>query len=143
MGYVRAIEAASGIPYTEYSVIVPSIESDQTTGDDLSLVNQSAMLNVPILAEWNVSHILTTYPLQQDGLSLFRQVGKVWIYRNVLWQPTASLKPEHERTGGEELPTPATLAQLHRRTLWAYAFSVMGLCVWVGSLFIKRGVTHA
>ena len=143
VGYVRAIEAASGIPYTEYSVIVPSIESDQTTGDDLSLVNQSAMLNVPILAEWNVSHILTTYPLQQDGLSLFRQVGKVWIYRNVLWQPTASLKPEHERTGGEELPTPATLAQLHRRTLWAYAFSVMGLCVWVGSLFIKRGVTHA
>ncbi|MFZ4828595.1 MAG: hypothetical protein ACOYLB_14695 [Phototrophicaceae bacterium] len=142
VGYVRAIEIASGIPYRDYSVIVPPLETDET-GDDLTLANRSAVLNAPVLAEWNVSHVLTTYPLSQSGLSLVDRVGEVWIYRNLLWQPTLILKPDHERTGAEGLPTPAVVAQLHRWTVWAYACSGLGLLIWAGSFFTKRGVTNA
>lgn len=77
-GMVEAIEQASGIPNTGYSVIqppLPEVEDDE----DLLQANCDAQPNLDTLADWGVYFIVSTCALE---LELADTIGGVYVYHN-------------------------------------------------------------
>lgn len=75
--YVTAFEAATGTKIDGYSVILPPL-----VGSDPQHYNQDAIPNADLLARWNVSHVLSAYPIDVPGLSLVNTVNDLYLYVN-------------------------------------------------------------
>jgi hypothetical protein len=96
----EAIIEASGVQSSGYSVVLPPLDGGE--GDDLSNVNRNAVPNTQILAEWDVTHTVATYPMQHPRLEFFQQVDNFYIYRNLDWempQVSDSILPTYPNSG--------------------------------------------
>lgn len=78
--YVEAAEAATGIKANDYSVTIPAYHVEGE--DDLKFANQDAELNADLLGQWLVTHVISAYEIEADGLEFDRRVGDIFIYRN-------------------------------------------------------------
>src|SRR5262249_54424175 len=61
-GIVDAISQGSGVPYTHYNPVVPSLEGIDSDAD-VAQANLNAVIRTDILAEWHVSHVVSGHPL--------------------------------------------------------------------------------
>ncbi len=121
--FVQAVQAGSGVPVDDYSIVLPppmGAESDE----DLLFANQDASLDADVLAAWGVSHVIAAYPLEDEALALLDIINGVNVYRNTSYTP--------EYTPPELLP-PATITRLHRLTLLSAGVSAVAWVV-VGGL---------
>ncbi len=75
--YISAFEAATGIKVTGYTVTLPPFNNP-----DLRIANRDAVINAEKLAQWNVSHVLTSFPLDVGGLHLVKRIGDLYLYEN-------------------------------------------------------------
>jgi hypothetical protein len=83
-GAVEAIEQGSGIPVTQYSVILPPL-GDVKMDDDILDANRDAVPDTAIMAEWDVSHVVATYPIEHERLEAGERIGDVYVYKNLDW----------------------------------------------------------
>ncbi|MBI5961081.1 MAG: hypothetical protein HY866_20245 [Chloroflexi bacterium] len=85
--YVKAAEAAVGVAAEGYSITIPAYHDDdpetkKTASELLATANQDARLNPDLLGEWLVSHVVSAFEIQADGLVLDTRIGDVYVYRN-------------------------------------------------------------
>ena len=87
--YVRAAEAATGVEAGGYSITIPAYESEngdedeqQSAADVLAIANQDAMIQPDLLGRWLVTHVVSAFPIEADGLVLDTQIDDAYIYRN-------------------------------------------------------------
>jgi len=80
-GVVEAVAQGSGITVTQYSVILPPL-NDVQTDEDILTANRDAVPDTQILAEWGVSHVVATYPIQNERLRRVDLVDGVYVYAN-------------------------------------------------------------
>jgi hypothetical protein len=134
-GVVAAIEQGSGIPVTKYSVVLPPLDDIQADDDILS-ANRDAVPNTLILAEWGVSHVVATYPIQHERLRRLDLIDGVYIYAN---QDFTRLLPEDIPSwpsGWSDLPDSQTINSLNQITLLSAIlsglsfFACLGLLMW-------------
>jgi hypothetical protein len=90
-GVVEAIEQGSGIPVEQYSVILPPL-GDVKTDEDILDANRDAVPDTAVLAEWDVSHVVATYPIEHGRLEAADRIGDVYIYKNLDWPGTGQSK---------------------------------------------------
>jgi hypothetical protein len=95
--YVRAAEEATGVWANGYSVTVPAYQPAETGGDDqrsesevLATANRDAAINPRLLGQWLVSHVVSAFEINAEGLMLEARIGDVYVYRNA-FAPDASL----------------------------------------------------
>jgi hypothetical protein len=95
--YVQAAEAATGVRVSGYSVTIPAYEPDKMSeGDKLSesevlaTANRDAAINPKLLGQWLVSHVVSAFQIDADGLVWEARIGDVYVYRNT-FAPDASL----------------------------------------------------
>jgi hypothetical protein len=77
--YIPIFEAATGTYVNGYSVTLPSFE-----GGIPANAHRAAVIDAAALADWEVSHIVASFPIQNADLVLRQQIGEVYIYRNRL-----------------------------------------------------------
>jgi hypothetical protein len=77
-GYIPEFEAATGVHASGYSVTLPAFE-----GGDIRTANREAKINGERLGQWNVSHVLSGFPVEAEGLRLVRQVDGLFLYENI------------------------------------------------------------
>ncbi len=92
--FVAAFEAASGVTTQGYSVTLPAFEMPGESGDDLSetdiltMANREAALRPDLLGQWMVTHIVSAFPIEAEGLDMLREIEiqgePVYLYRNRL-----------------------------------------------------------
>lgn len=80
-GYVKVVEEATGIRASSYSVTLPALEGDPAS------VNRDAKIDAELLAHWQVSHVVSAFPIQNVDLELLAQPGGVYVYRNKRYSP--------------------------------------------------------
>jgi hypothetical protein len=80
--YVDFMEKASGIGQTGYSVTMPPL-----VGDNPHQSNQKAVPDAGLLGLLNVRYIVSDFPIQADGLGIFKQENGVWVYTNQMGLP--------------------------------------------------------
>ncbi len=122
-GIVDAIEQGSGVPVTAYSVVMPPLDVEADEGDDrtpdemMLTANRDAILDTASLAEWAVSHVVTTYPLEYDRLELLSESSPYFVYRNLDYDPAVQLNEYGwPVSGGDILPDTATVGHLNQIT---------------------------
>jgi hypothetical protein len=84
--YVNAVEAATGVRASGYSVTLPALEGDPFT------VNRGATLDLAKLAALRVSHVASAFPIEQPGLTLIDTLYGIdnhplYLYRNTRYTP--------------------------------------------------------
>jgi hypothetical protein len=87
--YVQAAEQATGVQAEGYSITVPAYRDDdpaalKTASELLATANRDARLRPDLLGQWLVSHVVSAYEMQADGLALDTRIGDVYIYRNIV-----------------------------------------------------------
>ncbi|MCC7446929.1 MAG: hypothetical protein IT324_05895 [Anaerolineae bacterium] len=94
--YIPEFEAATGTKVSGYTVTLPPFNNS-----DLRIANRDAIINAEMLAQWNVSHVLVSFPLDVDGLSLVRRVDNLYLYENTFPLRSDSLNrsPIIDQTG--------------------------------------------
>jgi hypothetical protein len=75
--YVTAFEAATGVRATGYTVTLPAFNDP-----DLRAANRQAVIDADRLGQWDVSHVLSSFPLDVAGLRLVRKVDGLYLYEN-------------------------------------------------------------
>lgn len=86
--YVAAAEAATGVPSRSYSVTIPPYEVEAVEGkalsesDILATANRDATLDADRLGAWLVTHVVSAFEIEADGLEFEARLGDVHIYRN-------------------------------------------------------------
>ena len=80
--YQQVAEAASGISIQGYTVTIPPYELENEA--NISSANQDVKPDPKLLGQWAVSHVLTGYEIQVNGLEFEKKIGDVYIYRNTL-----------------------------------------------------------
>ncbi len=50
--------------------------------DRLNRANRAAPIDARQLGRWLVSHVVSAYPIEVDGLELATRIGEVYVYRN-------------------------------------------------------------
>ncbi|MEO8610812.1 MAG: hypothetical protein ABI690_23145 [Chloroflexota bacterium] len=115
-GIVTAVEQGGGVKDAGYSVVMPPLVGG--TGDDLSSVNRDAVIDTQTLATWKVSHVVATYPLDDERLKQLDIVNGVYIYSNLDYKPSPELGiiPDWP-TNWPDLPDATTLEGINRTTL--------------------------
>ncbi|MBN1201594.1 MAG: hypothetical protein JXJ20_07040 [Anaerolineae bacterium] len=78
--YVDAAEAATGVKADGYSVTIPAY--DNVEENDLASANRDAPISPALLGQWLVTHVLSAYEIEADGLELDTIINDVYIYRN-------------------------------------------------------------
>ncbi len=79
--YIPIVERASGVPLKGYSVTLPALDGDPAT------VNQNAQPDARLLATWQVSHVVSAFPIDNADLRLLTRIGDTYLYRNIQYQP--------------------------------------------------------
>ena len=91
--YVEAAEAATGVQASGYSVTIPAYEVDEdsitdgeTEADILARANRDAPINPELLGQWLVTHIVSAFEINAEGLELDTEIATpqrlVYIYHN-------------------------------------------------------------
>ncbi|MBN2303160.1 MAG: hypothetical protein JXQ72_01705 [Anaerolineae bacterium] len=88
--YVDAAEASTGVQANGYSVTIPAYEiytdidtdEDLTEAEILATANRDAPIQPDLLGQWLVTHVVSAFPIQADGLALETRIGDVTVYRN-------------------------------------------------------------
>jgi len=95
--YVRAAEVATGVQASGYSITVPAFEPAKTSeggplleSQVLATANREAAINPRLLGQWLVSHVVSAFEIDADGLALETRIGDVYVYRNT-FAPEAGL----------------------------------------------------
>jgi hypothetical protein len=96
-------------------VILPPL--DLAGEDEMAQANVDAVPDTAVLAQWAVSHVLTTYPIDHPRLVLSNQVNETHIYANLDYAGQSAEAWPQDWPG---LPDAATIAQLNQITLLAY-----------------------
>ncbi|NDJ79264.1 MAG: hypothetical protein GYB65_23685 [Chloroflexi bacterium] len=82
--YVVAAEAATGVQASGYSVTIPAYEGDEE--GDISTANRDAPINPDLLGQWLVTHVVSAFEIDTEGLELAREFelpeGTGYVYRN-------------------------------------------------------------
>lgn len=132
-GIADAIAQGSGVPVTAYSVVLPPLAQDDENVDPdeaLRIANRNARPDTAILVQWDVSHVVATYPVDDDRLSLLDSVGDVYVYRNLDYDGAPALGwPDWAG-----LPDSATIARLNQWTLIAVLVAGIAFVISVGLL---------
>ncbi len=126
----RAIREAGGITDNRYSVVIPPLIG--VVGDNLSMANQGARLDLDRLAAWSVSHIIAPYPIEQDGLTLIDTVDGIAIYANDRYTPDPRFRQQNiPRWSQAETvqPDANTVARLGQVTTDAHLITAIGFAV--------------
>ncbi len=76
-GYVSAFEAATGVRAAGYSVTLPAYNSP-----DPRTANRDMPIDAEKLAQWNVSHVLSGFPIDAADLRLTQRVEGLYLYEN-------------------------------------------------------------
>lgn len=139
-GMVSAIEAASNVPVTNYSVVQPPLTGIDDD-DPVLEANRGIMPNLHELARWQVSHVVSGYPMLHPDLTRVAVVDDIYIYRN-----EAFIRMDFDPTLPayfDELPTPETIDRLNRWTVIAAGVAWGALVLTVGALLflIRKGRT--
>ncbi len=77
--YVSAFESATGIRATGYSVTLPAFSTDDP---DFRTANRNVPVDAEKLSQWNVSHVLSSFPIDSADLRLARRVEDLYLYEN-------------------------------------------------------------
>jgi hypothetical protein len=85
--YVEAAEAATGVQAGGYSVTIPAFEVDSDAELDsqteiLASANRDAPIQPELLGQWLVTHVVSAFEIEADGLELDTQIGDVYVYHN-------------------------------------------------------------
>lgn len=126
-GIADAITQGSGVSSESYSITRPPMNLDDGGDPDeaLRLVNRDSTPDTGILAQWAVSHVVATYPITHERLSLAATIGDLFVYRN--------LDFAGDQTTGwpdwDGLPDEATIARLNQFTIMAALVSALGLVI--------------
>jgi hypothetical protein len=75
--YVKAFESATGTHINGYTVTLPPYDDA-----DPHLSNRTAVIDPPQLAQWNVSHVLTSFPLDNQNLTFVQRIDNLYLYKN-------------------------------------------------------------
>ena len=121
---MNAVEQGSGIPVTQYTVVLPPLdlepagENDERTPQELLRVaNQNAVPDTSVLAEWGVSHVVVTYPITHNRLSLLVELDGTFIYRNLDYDAQTELNSYGwPQAGWPGVPDADTVNQLNQIT---------------------------
>jgi hypothetical protein len=137
-GIVRAIEQGSGVENQGYSVVLPpltGIESDE----EISQANRTARPNTQVLAEWDVSHVVSSHPIEHERLELLDTVNGVYLYANQDFT-TASMSDTIPAwpSNSPGLPDAARVHQLNQLTLIAALVSGVSLIACIAALLLMR-----
>ncbi len=139
-GVVDAVEQGSGVKTNAYSVVIPALVGPE--GASLEEMNRDAIIDTRVLAEWNVSHIVAPYRLDNPRLTYADTVNGIYIYRNqdYLSDSTLPTIPDWpENWPG--LPDAETVADLNQLTLTTSLVSGITFLICLGLLafFFVRG----
>jgi hypothetical protein len=121
-GIVDAIEQGSSVPVTRYSVVLPPLELEPVEGDTRSVdellreANQDAVPDTAILAAWDVSHVVTTYPMNHGRLELRAEVADYWVYANLDYDDELNIHAPSWPPAWPNLPDEITVAHLNQLT---------------------------
>lgn len=128
-GVVAGIEVGSGVTYKRYNPVVPPLEGIENEAD-LAQANLQAIMNTQILAEWQVSHIISGHPLDNSRLKWLDTVNGVYIYQNLDYAARSdSPRIPDWPPGWAGLPSPETVQQLNQITIVSAAISSIGWIV--------------
>lgn len=135
-GIQKIIEAGSGWEYGQYNVGLPAfpILTGAETPDQIVWFVTDSVINTQVLAEWDVSHVVATYPIDNPRLSFIDKVGYVSIYRNEDYSPRPTTPrtpnwPDGYQARWPELPAPAEIERIDRLTLISAAVSGISFVV--------------
>jgi hypothetical protein len=138
-GVTRAVAQAGGVEWSGYSVVAPPLNGIE--GDDPATANRDAMPKTGLLARWNVSRVVSAYPIENARLRLVDEVGGISVYRNLDYAAQANTTASFPLwpTGWAGLPEPATVEQLNQLTFAAAVVGVISLITCILLLLrIKR-----
>jgi hypothetical protein len=85
--YVDAAEMATGVRASGYSITLPAFEVDSVEEFEsqdaiLANANRDAPIQPELLGRWVVTHVISAFEIEADGLELAAQMGDVYVYRN-------------------------------------------------------------
>ena len=123
-GIVDAVEQGSGVAVTKYTVVLPPLELQPAGEDDertpqelLRIVNQNAVPDTTVLGEWGVSHVVATYPIVHERLTLLTELDGTFVYRNLDYDPQTELNAlGWPQEGWPGLPDINIVSQLNQMT---------------------------
>jgi hypothetical protein len=126
-GIVDAVEQGSGIPVTQYTVVLPPLDLEPEGEDDertpqelLRAANADALPDTSVLAEWGVSHVVATYPIAHERLTLVTELDGTFVYRNLDYDPQIELNTlGWPQVGWSGLPDVEMVVQLNQITIIA------------------------
>ncbi|HYO89638.1 MAG TPA: hypothetical protein VER79_13390 [Candidatus Limnocylindrales bacterium] len=137
-GVSAAIMRAGGIETSGYSIVMPPLREDEAPTD----FNRGAPLDPALLAEWDVSHVVASYPIEHPSLALLTEIDGTYIYRNMLHRPMPTAAPPDFPAGWPDLPDRVEVAHLNNLALTAWAGSmallVISLSLLGGALLAAR-----
>ncbi len=137
-GVTSAVRRAGGVTATGYSVVVPPLDEVAATGM-MSLIAQP---DAALLAEWDVSHVVTGIPLERPGLELTAEIGGSFVYRNALHSPRpAPAEPPDYAEDWRDLPAADDVDRLDALTWAAWLFSA-GMLVAVTTVLLFGAFTR-
>ena len=126
-GTSQAIERAANMPPAPYDVLVPRLwgpdDGQPATTPDTHL-----------LAQWDVSHVVSHYPLESPRLEPDGQVDNAYVYRNLDYTPPPRTGVPAWPPDAPGLPDTATVERLNRLTLASAAVSGLTFVVIVAAL---------
>jgi hypothetical protein len=72
------------VPVTGYSVVIPPL--NVASDADLDQANRDAVIDTRLMGEWQVSHVVAPYPIDNPRLLLLDRLDWIYIYRNLDFQ---------------------------------------------------------
>jgi hypothetical protein len=126
-GVSAAILQAGGIEASGYQIVMPPLNE---TGD-WRQSNRDAVIDAGLLAEWDVSHVVASFPIDHPNLALLTEIDGTSIYRNRLYraQAESGVTPQFP-PNWPGVPDQAEVAALNTITMNA----------WLGSMTLLAGV---
>ena len=97
--YVAFMQPATGVPWTGYSVTLPSFAGGQPALDNATYRPEVALLRL-----LNIHYIAAEFDLPLDGLRLQQQIGETRLYQVLDPLPRAWVQPESAELGEQTRP---------------------------------------
>lgn len=94
--YVEYMQLAGGFTVESYSVTLPPFKRGDPEQDTRGFVPRADLLGV-----LNVRYVISSYPIQADGLKLLQKHEMSWIYENQAYLPRAWVQPYSSEFGRE------------------------------------------
>jgi hypothetical protein len=137
-GVAEAISQGSGVSLNSYSVVLPPLMLDEDNEDidpdeAMRTANKDAQPDTEALAQWAVSHVVATYPIEVDHLSLLATQSDTYVYSNLDYND-GPVQGWPEWTG---LPDEEIVARLNQWTLMVALVSGISFILSVSLLVLR------